>query len=283
MDKPLLCIHHHPCADGFTAAWVVKKAFPDAELYGANYYEAPPDVTGRDVIIVDFSYKRAVLEEMIAKCRSMIILDHHKSAVEDLAGVENMVTGGLNQVKCLFDMHRSGAMIAWNYFFPSFNNAPVIVNHVQDRDLWQFKLRGTKQVSAYIFSYDYTLENWDKLADLCEYEMEDVLTAGDSIERKQQKDTLELVASCKRQMTIGGKDVPVVNLPYMFASEAGNILAEQSPHGFGATYFDSAKGRKFSLRSIGDVDVAKIAERYGGGGHKNASGFTVPLGWEGDF
>jgi phosphoesterase RecJ-like protein len=34
-------------------------------------------------------------------------------------------------------------------------------------------------------------------------------------------------------------------------------------------------GLKVSLRSRGEVDVEKIARQYGGGGHKNAAGFTV--------
>lgn len=32
---------------------------------------------------------------------------------------------------------------------------------------------------------------------------------------------------------------------------------------------------KVSLRSVGDMDVSEIASKYGGGGHKNAAGFTL--------
>jgi nanoRNase/pAp phosphatase (c-di-AMP/oligoRNAs hydrolase) len=72
--------------------------------------------------------------------------------------------------------------------------------------------------------------------------------------------------------------VPVVNLPYMMASEAANRLAEGEP--FAAAYFDRADARVFSLRSRGDVSA--IAKAYGGGGHRNAAGFQGPIGWEGD-
>ncbi len=37
---------------------------------------------------------------------------------------------------------------------------------------------------------------------------------------------------------------------------------------------------RVSLRSKGDVDVAKIAERYGGGGHKNAAGLSIEGNWD---
>jgi phosphoesterase RecJ-like protein len=35
-----------------------------------------------------------------------------------------------------------------------------------------------------------------------------------------------------------------------------------------------------SLRSKGDVNVAKVAERFGGGGHRNAAGCTMRGNWE---
>jgi phosphoesterase RecJ-like protein len=35
-----------------------------------------------------------------------------------------------------------------------------------------------------------------------------------------------------------------------------------------------------SLRSKGDVNVAKVAERFGGGGHRNAAGCTLKGSWE---
>src|SRR3977135_3523236 len=85
--QPTLCIYHAFCADGFGAAWVVRRALGvDVEFHPASYGQEPPDVTGRDVIMVDFSYKRPVLEDMAKGAHSILILDHHKTAVEDLAG-----------------------------------------------------------------------------------------------------------------------------------------------------------------------------------------------------
>src|SRR5688572_26960395 len=111
-DKAL-CIYHGNCADGFTAAWAVHKAYGDAaEFFAGKYQEPPPDVTGRDVIMVDFSYKRPVLAEMIGKAKSFLLLDHHKSAQADL---EALAECGAN---LHFDMSRSGALMAWQYFHP---------------------------------------------------------------------------------------------------------------------------------------------------------------------
>ena len=74
-----LCIYHGNCADGFGAAWVVRKALGDIDFHAGKYQAPPPDVTDKDVVIVDFSYKRPVLLEMAAKANSILILDHHKT------------------------------------------------------------------------------------------------------------------------------------------------------------------------------------------------------------
>ena len=37
---------------------------------------------------------------------------------------------------------------------------------------------------------------------------------------------------------------------------------------------------KVSLRSKGNINVAKVAEKFGGGGHRNASGLAIEGGWD---
>lgn len=275
MKKPL-CIYHANCADGFAAAWVVRHSFGpgNVEFLAANYGDPPPDVTDREVYIVDFSYKRAVLEAMFKTCASLTVLDHHKSAQEDLVGLFPIEP----RAKIIFDMHRSGAMITWDYFFPLMN-PPILLEHIQDRDLWLFKLDGTRDVHASVVSYPYDFEIWDRLIVMPTRMLR---TSGEAIDRKHRKDVAELVGVAKRSMMVGGVTVPVANLPYTLASDAGNLMAQGFP--FAATYMDTPKGRVFSLRSNKEtgIDVSLIAKIYGGGGHKNAAGFTVPIGWEGD-
>ena len=84
--RPDICIYHGNCADGFTAAWAVWRMFgDDVEFVPGVYGHEPPDVAGKHVLMVDFSFKRAVLETMATSAKSIVILDHHKTAAEDLA------------------------------------------------------------------------------------------------------------------------------------------------------------------------------------------------------
>jgi hypothetical protein len=60
-QAPTLCVYHHPCADGHTAAWAVWRRFGSAVKFHPGVHgQPPPDVTGEHVVIVDFSYPRAI-------------------------------------------------------------------------------------------------------------------------------------------------------------------------------------------------------------------------------
>lgn len=275
--KPLV-IYHGNCADGFGAAWAIWKKHPDWEFYAGHYGQEPPNVYNRKVVLVDFSYSKDQLLLMLNEAKSILILDHHKSAEKDLAEFtgNHFELSKLpeSDIVAIFDMTESGAMMAWNYFHPG-KEPPKLIQHIQDRDLWQFKLSGTKEISAALFSYDYNFKVWDELME------EDTFVLacqGESIMKKQTKDIKELLPQTQRQMTIGDINVPVANLPYQFASEAGAILCKEQP--FAATYFDTKTERVFSLRSDADFDysfdVSEVAKCYGGGGHKHAAGFKVP-------
>lgn len=316
MTKPL-CIYHGNCADGFTAAWAVWKRFGDEfDYFPGVYQQSPPDVNNRDVLLVDFSYKRDVLKQMAQTAKSILVLDHHKSASEDLIDPpswsgnpsihrgydmstltwdKHLDNAALDEahgvpgcdIYAVFDMERSGAGMAWDFFHYPLER-PALVNYVEDRDLWRFKLDGSRAINAVVFSYPYEFEAWDELNRFIAHAPQEAERAGQAIERKHHKDVAELVAALRSEMVIGGHWVPVANLPYTLTSDAGHLMCQpyQSPQlqgeivtpNFAACYWDTPKGRVFSLRSVGDFDVSAIAAGYGGGGHKNASGFTLPHG-----
>ncbi len=271
-----LCIYHGNCPDGFGAAWAIRHALGDeVEFYKGFHGQSPPDVNGLDVLLVDFSYKKDVLENMLKTAASITILDHHITAEKELA---DLLTSG--EVNGLFDMSKSGAMLTWEWFNPD-TPTPKLIEHIQDRDLWQFKLDGTREVSAALSSYPFDFEVWDKLMANNLNELDALKRDGEAIERKLQKDIKDLIASGVRRMVIGGYNVPVLNAPSAYVSDAGNIMSMDEP--FAACYWDHPGGRSFSLRSSeAGVDVSEVAKQYGGGGHVKAAGFTVEMGWEGE-
>lgn len=269
MNKNPLCIYHCNCADGFGAAWVFKNyADREHDFHAGVYQDAPPDVEGRDVYLVDFSYNRAVVEEIVEKANRVVLIDHHKTALDDL---KPLIDSGA--IEHLTSIEHSGAMLAWKWF-NGFSEPPQLIKHIEDRDLWRFALPHTREIQANVFSHPYDFKVWDELMAT---PVEQLVAEGKAIERKHFKDIAELVQVCRREMTIGGIIVPVASLPYTLTSDAGHLMATEHPSKIGVCYWDTPSGRVFSLRSTDDgPDVSEIAKQYGGGGHAHASGFRMP-------
>jgi oligoribonuclease NrnB/cAMP/cGMP phosphodiesterase (DHH superfamily) len=279
-----IIIYHDNCIDGFTAAWVCWKKFGyEATYIGAKYGDAPPDVSGKDVYIVDFSYPRGVLIKMEKQAKSLLVLDHHTSAEGSLRGL------GF----CVFDMERSGAGLAWDYFFPE-EERPWLVDYVEDRDLWKWKWPSSKAVSAFIATHNQTFDIWEKLASGT---VQDAWNLGSVVLSYIDRYVREMKEHA-RIIEFEGYMVPIVNAPYINISELVGSMAETSCafhrrntefdtadvcencHGTGSApfaigWFQRGDGLyAYSLRSRGDFDVSELAKRYGGGGHKNAAGFV---------
>lgn len=224
---------------------------------------------------------------MSYKAHSILIIDHHKSAAEDLqrlpAVKEELGYDGFHNelspicarqnsphIGALFDMERSGAMLAWDFFHPNIA-PPMLLKHIQDRDLWKFELAGTREIQATLFSHPYDFDLWDILI---MFPVDNLIQDGRAIERKHHKDIKEFIAVAMCHFEIAGHIVPTLNTPYFYSSDAGHIMSQGEP--FAACYWDVPNGRIFSLRSSKDgLDVSEIAKQFGGGGHKNAAGFKV--------
>lgn len=258
-------IYHANCNDGFCAAWVAWRKFGDEAIYtAASYGDNPPDVTGQEVYILDFSYPLATIRKMQAKAESILILDHHKTAQADL---EPLVAEGIAQ----FDMERSGAMMAWDHFFPM-DPAPWIVAAVQDRDLWRWKLPSSREINADINTWPHGFDFWDEV-----YRWkgrEQSAAEGEAVCRYIDQYVAEMYKHARRVSFAGYDNIAVVNAPPKMISELLNKLAATATFALG--WFQGGNGKYYySLRSIGDFDVSEVAKALGGGGHKNAAGFVA--------
>lgn len=281
MSKPL-CGYHESCVDGFAAAWAVRDALGEqhVEFFPAAYQTPPPDVTGREVFLVDFSYKRAVILEMAKSAKSILILDHHKTAIEDLKDVAFESPFAKAPILCVFDLARSGAGIAWDHFHVG-TPRPRLINHIEDRDLgggiaFPPKLAGTREIHAVVASYPYEFDAYGQLVGQCERDFAGMVHEGRGILRKHDQDLDTLLPPARRELTIAGHVVPAANLPPTMASDAGHRLAAGFP--FAAIFWLTGDGVTFSLRSAHDgIDVSAIAKQYGGGGHARAAGFRAPF------
>lgn len=283
--KPPLVIYHADCNDGLAAAWCVMDAYrsigTEVELYAAKYQTPPPDVTNRFVIIVDFSYKRPVLLQMLEKATRIEIYDHHKSAREDLEGLDH------EKLLVVFDMERSGAGITWDEFHLDEGSEPTarpwFIDYIEDNDLWRHKLPECKAVLEWLRSHP-TAQHFDffdanKYGDVPDFVFRD----GRAILRAKKilvEQAMTFAHRVQFQLPEGLTEMFVSNVPFFLASEVGHALAERnkatSRTPVGITYYRQADGRwSLSFRSVDGYDCSQIALKFGGGGHKGAAGATV--------
>ncbi len=263
----MLIIYHAECLDGFGAAYAAWYALGDSATYHpAKYGEELPDCTDKDVYFLDFSAPKDKMLQIARVAKSVTVLDHHKTAEADLTELlrDNVIRGE-------FNMRRSGCILAWqhfNYDIPP----PMVLQYIEDRDLWKFELESTRSICAALFSYPQTFEFWHDNIIGCETSL---LIEGGAILRQHNRQ-IDLLKNNANLEYLGSWCVPIVNANYMFASDLGNILSEGHP--FAAVWYEANGRRYYSLRSQkGSTDVSIVAKQFGGGGHENAAGFSVEI------
>jgi hypothetical protein len=288
-------VYHGGCFDGFGAAWVASHALPGPCTYIPAINGEPVDiqVTPADALyIMDFSFPRSRMLELAGQAKRLVVLDHHKSAQAQCAGLDF----------CHFDMARSGAGITWDYFHPGVPR-PKLVAYVEDQDLWRQALSESEAIHAWIASHPKDFATWDALAEQLETDFDACLAEGRAILRYRRQVVAE-IASQARLVDISGHQVPLVNCNYQFGSDVAHSLLEAFPEApFAAYWVETRTGdQRFGLRGrdflpcprcqgepggacdacegSGRVpdpfDVCDVALGFGGGGHQKAAGFEVP-------
>lgn len=280
--KPLV-IYHANCWDGFCAAWVARMALGDIEAVPAHYGQSSPDVAGREVYLLDFSYKRQEMRDILSGAHSVVVLDHHKTAEAELAGIvdefilrPDLIANPPGSVLPVvwFDMDKSGARLAWEHFAYIGGwqgmKAPWLVDYTEDRDLWRHALPESENINAALRSYPLDFALWDEFHNsMGQREM--FKREGAAI-RRAERAIVESHVRNAREDDRFGYPVKIVNATTLFSEIAGELAKGRD---FGACYFDRNDGkRQWSLRSDENgIDVSELARKMGGGGHKHAAGF----------
>ena len=148
--------------------------------------------------------------------------------------------------------------------------APILLQHIEDHDLWLYKLVKTDAISKALYlRLPIHFAAFDKIK-LHTLQLEGAVLV------KQQKFNVNRLLKSRHLITLSDVAGLAVNAPPVFASDLGHELAKISGT-FGLTYHYHGKRQRYEcgLRSIGEFDVSELAVEFGGGGHKNASGFSV--------
>jgi oligoribonuclease NrnB/cAMP/cGMP phosphodiesterase (DHH superfamily) len=300
MEMKPLVIYHANCADGFGAAFAAWLKFgEEAEYVPFKYNEGEMRFKTlfqlgdpkRDIYILDFSFPRELMDWLFSVAKRVVWLDHHKTAFEMWTGL--YVKGGQwledDNNYIFLDDNKSGAVLAWEYFHPD-KEVPLLIQHIDDYDRWQFKIEGTKEFNRALWSYaPWSFEQWDTFCLEDESCAEMLIDEGAAILRAHDQNVTAVVKGAARKCMLNLSDEPgfepkgltlyglAANCPPHLASDVGHQLANQSGT-YGLLWSVNKEGKCLcSLRSNGDYDVSAIAKALGGGGHKNAAGFEISV------
>lgn len=305
--KPLV-IYHAQCLDGFAAAFAAWFALGDDVEYVAQKYgssqEPLPSVDGRDVYILDFSYPKPWMEVVFSRAARVVWLDHHKTAFESFGYDESKVINEKDHIilenpnhVITLDNGKSGALLAWEYFHAE-SDPPVLFQHIDDYDRWQFKMEGTKELVKAIWSYTpWTFKMWEDeflFGDNGSWSCRNsrLIEEGEAILRAHNQNVRSVANGTAVNCCITERRGNVIvslgaglasNCPPCLQSDVGHELARASGT-FALLWYINHDGKCLcSMRSVKDFDVSAIAKVFGGGGHKNAAGFEIDiqtlLGW----
>lgn len=266
-----MIIFHENCSDGLCAAAITSYITGDSICIpspaGKTHELKLPasQFPSEAIYLVDLS----ATEETVAKWESLgykvTMFDHHEIG----PGIRFKETD-------IHDKTRSGAMIMYDFWA---NHRPIrikdlnryLVEYVQDRDLWQWKLPNSKEVSAYLSTVEPTVPAWIEV--LIKISIIDAAHLGGILLKKQDQIVKQHVKKARF-----GSHSQTGDYAQVFAtvhqSEIGNMILMNNPNVKVVFIYN---GETCSLRANNQFNCAEFCQQRGGGGHKNAAGFPCSM------
>lgn len=276
-------VAHDDCADGTASAILLHDALPDAEVVFADYGAmAEPLVARPGLLFCDFSPPAARVDEFVDA--GAIVLDHHRSArpvVERFGArgrfgderVDPGVSGAVLAYRHVWSALRAGA--------PEQAFAAWFAAVAGVRDTWQTRSPlwhdGCVQ-HALLTAFDPGFWLGTSLASLARDWTERYAWVGEQLIARARGRLARAIAAAHRFTTRRGlRGIAIDGVAY--ASDAAEQLDAQVDVviAFGFAEQAGAPILHVSLRSHAGFDCAAFAQRFGGGGHTRAAGFSVRL------
>lgn len=281
MEEYDINIYHERCSDGIASAWVCQKKNPTIQLISCIAGKDPKmdieDCKDKKIIFTDICPSVDFLEKICKIAEKVTILDHHITAYHKIeewsSKPDNLIT--------IFEKEKSGCMITWDYFYPE-EEMPFFIQYIGDRDLWRWSLPYSKEINEVLFEENHI--SLHGLSLLHDSDKESMIERGKEL-LSMKKILIEHGMNTARECTF--MDEYQVWLYTGFdtlRSDIGSELTKKRikngelPNFCVHWRYDIISNEFWlSMRSTDEqIDVSKICQRFGGGGHRNASGCTLP-------
>lgn len=293
-DNDYLVCYHHPCLDGAVAAWsAYQKLGAHALYFGVdhNRYDQLAAFLQENlrpnhyVYFLDFAPPIYILEQTLEVAEHVTVLDHHISSQDLYQGLVH------SKLQTFFDMNRSGAGLAWDYFMgpaekPDFLKMVQAIDlrhedYLQDYDLFF-------NAAAYLDQLDLTDFQVliSEISKLQAHDVSDMAALGAEARQKNVAVMENVMESCEYAHfsfypELENRRIPFVNARITdMGREFSQILlkyCDEKPK-IGIAWSEDVGGLyKMNIRSDGFFSAHKLAEylveHYGvnGGGHVHSA------------
>jgi hypothetical protein len=291
-----LCIYHDPCPDGAAAAVIFRQNYRGCHYIPFDHkksnlvYEEIKKVISKvknlKIYFLDICPLFSFVDEIKGKVKSITIIDHHKPACDKfiLDKSENII----QNCKVIFDNTKSACQIVWHYFYPN-KKIPDSIFHISKKDIWDF---GNKYTESFCVGYPIYYEIGDptykerlylfkKVIHSSRKDIQKIIQIGNSLIETYRQECTTYVEKIvfTTDSDIEGKTFKVVEIPdlkYYLNKYMIEYLQQHYPE------YDVLRIKKtydtqvsYSLRTLNKTDVSLIAQKYGGNGHKGASGYAI--------
>jgi phosphoesterase DHHA1 len=287
-------VYHDNCLDGLASATLANKylygekiniplghvnAREKLKFIDDNVIDKIKETERSTIYVLDYSFSHAICKHILSKrpLVDIVILDHHETSFGEWNNVERAVVSYPMENVCVyFNNHYSGtflSLIAFTTSIEWLNHLPkdkhdvnlindISANHnfvkyIQDRDLWKFNFVETKAFCDACFHNVKTIDN------MLDRQLDEI-----------QKTSLN-------EIVINGHLGYCVNANGFFSSELGSRLCRlDAEHQYAIIWQVRVDGVvACSVRSTPEFEFGSdgISKLFGGGGHKCAAGFKLPV------
>ncbi len=279
--------YHANCSDGLAAAAVVAQ-YLDSWIFRYPKFvpiaygsPLPAEILegGDRILFVDFCPEPEQIKQIAFLFTDWFVIDHHKSREWVVDKYPN---------NCVFDMDKCGATLAWEWLYDGSDNPTVfghrvlpswVLDYVQDRDLWQWRLPSSREVSAALRDWEPNVETWQRNMFEAPIPSAELVSTGRIILRQVERYAKARAQKCYPGV-IAGMPVLLCNATQHMSEVAEQIL-ESNPLGVAAVFWqDGREQLQFSFRSRpgGKWTALAVASALGGGGHEHAAGAKTTPG-----
>jgi hypothetical protein len=286
--KQVVVVYHAVDADGWSSAYIAGRAYPDDivtyEGYDyswntVNLLKAIPK--GATVVAVDISFDEFTFAEIIEKASEVVWIDHHISAIRKLDRAPFSTLPGIRK-----EGDCAACELAWEYYNPG-KPMPYVIQMIGKADRKEREPSDLYYVKAMLGQFLMRPGdiNWNLWDELIQFENKEALMAhptwGAEFElgiklHEFQRNTYAIRARQAFVLGWEGYSVLACNTfqvgPEFFESRANpNIdffmCFHRQPNG---TWRHTLYNNHLSPK---EIDLSKIAEKHGGGGHPLGAGF----------